>query len=1399
LDERVADDAARRLEERFHHAGHSAGARFMSELDAAMNTNDLDRAVSALGTRVGHGLGTAMTAAFAGSAALVGTLAGIGDQFEQINRGIMSTTDVSGAALEGLKSSAIDVAGSVSTSLKTLGNDMGILASRLGLIGEAAQPALKQLTGQIEELHERFGKFNADAFAGAMVEFGVAGRDAVNVLASLVESSRHFGADLGTVTTSVAQFGSILTELGLNAEQSGRMIAELTAQHVPLSQAIAGLESAEKAAAKAGQPLPEFLDRLSKSAEYYVSIGRQDLANELSLGVAGQRRWAQAKQAFEDFLKVRRAGPDAFGASPESTDSYIKQTETLKDRFVQLRNQIESALAPVALNVVDDLSHKFDNFIAWLNSHQEDFRRFFETGAGVAMSLLTTLGDLAALLGRHPQLIGAVVAAFAAWKGITAIAEMVTAIRTISTLLGTQIPKAAAEAAAANVVAANTSADAWAKAGTATGAFLGTILKIAAVVEALKFIGGTDLGKKLGLGEPEPSAQDQDWHWGPIPFKDPYGWEKKLPGMRPPKNAETPGTATHTPPPGSTGSFYGDWYRQQGFGPPSTPSAPPPPPSPPGVPPPDLLTPEALASGGAGGKGKAPKAPEAPEVPYGPSYTAPPLPGETSQHFSARGGLLEAQHKVEEDRARLNQLESSNNATQDQIQKIRNKLVEDQRAEYEARMRLAEQEKQATTAGTRQLKETGDALQQVGAQLDQDFGISKGLPGIAENLTKFLANLAAAPVIGALSGVSAAIGGPTHGAGGLIGAAALGGAFGPQYTPAALGAAAGGGQGGGAGQGSAGVGSGGVGSFSTPSSYPGSVSSPAELQAAGGRVGALYQFAEALQGTPYSQALRNDCSGMVSQLASVALGLPPPAAGQRFNTTNEGQWLTQHGFQMGSPPPGVQAFSVGWNPAPGNAGHTAATLPGGVHAEQGGSNSSFTLGPKAAGGESSQFPMHAYLPMGIPSFDSGGAVPAVLHEGEHVLTKSDVSALGGQAGVYAMRAALPHFDGGGSVGTPQIGPFPVPDSVAKQAPFGISGGGLLGVPFGDSGKGLLGNAFGESGKGLLGAVHFDGGGEVSPFVPPSIPSGASVSKPTSLGGLLGVGAPQGPKQPTPLPPPVLKAMTDTPQVGPFPVPPGVKGKADEIQKARGPAGPADKKPPGQAGPAEAGPPIKVPKLPGEVGPPPPPAPPGGPEPGPTLKGGAAPPQGYGEGFKIEGGLIGVLESLPATALQAAGAAGGAMGGPGGSAGGSAASSAISALMNIGIQELNRGIGALAQGAGAIGSGILQTWLPTGASDLATQSWLTRFASGIIGAKPQLPNVAGPKQGPAGLTPEQAAQAGGGGAAHGVGGAPGPGGARDSSAPLINIQGGYHNHAGVDAGAKALTDQAIVMSGTIGAR
>lgn len=352
------------------------------------------------------------------------------------------------------------------------------------------------------------------------------------------------------------------------------------------------------------------------------------------------------------------------------------------------------------------------------------------------------------------------------------------------------------------------------------------------------------------------------------------------------------------------------------------------------------------------------------EVPYPAGYGGPAMAGETKEQYDRRQAVLKAQHDQSQALARLQQTMADPAHTAEQLTAANNDLAEANKNLQDALLGVNDQTGKAA-----------DALGDFGVKLDQDFGISKGLPGLAENLVRFLGSLAFAPAMGAMRGVQAGLGFPggnVGGASGLIGMAALanlppgsqlqGGAWQPGAFP--------GGPPGGPslyptsqpGGSPFAVTPGGQ---FAPASYNtniGSVNTPADLAAGGNRVSALYALASSLQGTPYSQALRNDCSGMVSQLAAAAVGLPPPPASERFNTTNEGQWLAAHGFQPGIGPPG--SFQVGWNPAPGNAGHTAATLPGGVNVEQGGANSSFTMGPGAQGGYSDQFPMHAYLPMG---------------------------------------------------------------------------------------------------------------------------------------------------------------------------------------------------------------------------------------------------------------------------------------------------------------------------------------------------------------------------------------------------------------------------------------------------
>lgn len=183
-----------------------------------------------------------------------------------------------------------------------------------------------------------------------------------------------------------------------------------------------------------------------------------------------------------------------------------------------------------------------------------------------------------------------------------------------------------------------------------------------------------------------------------------------------------------------------------------------------------------MVTGGGGGKASLPPAPVLP-LQY--SSTA----GLPSSIANATTSLDDARHEVAEKEARLHQLEQTNVATADDITKAHNDLTKAQQNQLRAEQSLTDARVNATKQATKQMGKLSSDLDDMGAKLDKDFGISKGLGGIVENAVKALGNILAAPFLQALGFVEKA--NPNEGSG-LVGMMAANGVFGAQYTPAML-------------------------------------------------------------------------------------------------------------------------------------------------------------------------------------------------------------------------------------------------------------------------------------------------------------------------------------------------------------------------------------------------------------------------------------------------------------------------------------------------------------------------------------------------------------------------------------------------------------------------------------
>lgn len=425
-------------------------------------------------------------------------------------------------------------------------------------------------------------------------------------------------------------------------------------------------------------------------------------------------------------------------------------------------------------------------------------------------------------------------------------------------------------------------------------------------------------------------------------------------------------------------------------------------------------------------------------VPLDPAFASGPRPGQSSAEYSAESTYLDAQQKKAQALAEEQQLMASGTATANELTAAHNEVIRAQQNENEAALRLSEAYAKTSEQGAKMSGKLGE----IGASLDADLGISKGLAGVAENITRFVANLAFAPMIGALKGVQASTGVDSSKAGsGLIGMAAAAAGYG---MPTAPGQAA-------------------------PLAVAGgrAVGGPPIAATGNANLNAMFALAQRASGGRHGWGASDlvnglaDCSGAVSDLYEVLrTGTSTPA--RAFDTTAfaSDAEAAKLGFLPGYMP---GAFNVGVNPYPGKSGHMAATLPNGVNFESGGSGNGIRYGGDAAGALDPQFDKQYYMPVGGVAMT--GAAASV--GGQSFPVPLPVTIVGG--GMGSPNISIGEGAGAGAAGGQQAPSTTSPGRTTTAAPGGF------GVPSGGGGMGT-----GSLGPGAAGVPQALGGGGAAP-------------------------------------------------------------------------------------------------------------------------------------------------------------------------------------------------------------------------------------------------------------------------------------------------------------------------------
>ncbi|APU93019.1 tape measure protein [Mycobacterium phage Bubbles123] len=925
----------------------------LDERAAAVAAKNIEREMAAAGARGGSAAGRAIGENVGREAAAAGRNAG-----EQLSREVDRATKAAGSRIvDGFAANGVSAGRGFGSSFSSS------LASSLPVAGRFSS-ALSGYEGAASKAGALAGRALGTAFTAAAT--GIIGAASVALFKGFdryksLDATSHRLAAMGNsaeqVKTIMSDINEVVVGTPIALDEAAKAATQFLAGGVKQGRPLqAALTAIADAAGASGQKFGD----LAVIFNQVFNKGKLQAEEMLQLNERGINVQAALQKEFgltsAEIQKMSKDGTISFGMLVQAIEGQFGgMSKKLADTVDGALSNMNAAVGRVGANFIsalfgdpldttegpgalaksiNNVTDKLNDLNAWIVAHKDEIKDAFEGAVETAQDLWDALSSVVEMLDRIGISVGDVVTAFMAWKAIAGVTALTQSLSTVSTTLAGLPATADKSAKGISAALSRVAVPAWL-------AFL-VAQNGPEIEQAIQnAIPGADswnhsntpdqLGRRArewwdrniqgGTGvDPQPSPLPQ-LGGGPGPGTPTVG------GIPIPGLADTNSNGPASP----FGNLPGqvpldvsveDRRGRRGGGGAAADAGPDGPLA-------DLFP---GAAGSADGSSSGPKLPDAPVLPY--DTTLPPgIPGmpQDAAVFSAESSYLDARHKLAEKRARAAQLEQSTEATEEDRLKARNDVIEAERDLQAAEMRMGEARANQYEKLTKQTDQHAKDLGQIGAQLDQDFGISKGLAGIAENITKFVANLAAAPLLGQLQAISAYS--PTQGGHGLMGVLGAQGVFGPQYQnnqydrgsyPSA---------------GAAGV------SMTPIGAYPGDAALLASVPA--GRYSQT-GIADLTKGI-------GDCSSAVEDLVNILDGRP--TGGRSLATGNADQWLTEHGFIKGMGGPGD--FRVGFN-----ASHMQATLPGGTPFNWGTDEAAARRGIGGTGADDPAFTSHYYRPIG---------------------------------------------------------------------------------------------------------------------------------------------------------------------------------------------------------------------------------------------------------------------------------------------------------------------------------------------------------------------------------------------------------------------------------------------------
>jgi hypothetical protein len=333
----------------------------------------------------------------------------IGETFENIQRQIIVKAPGISGAFTDMMGDIKAVAAQTSASL----TDVGDAATGLGLRlkGALNDSQLRDVVLDVVDAQKMLGqKVDTSAFVASMHALNIPLQQADSWFNQLFNISRATGVPLNELVKTLQQNGAALHEFNIPAGAAAALMAEMSEHGISTQKSMRGLMAAGKEAAKEGKSLPDFLKDTIAQMEHFRDVGNKVAELKIAERAFGPRAALDFLNAINQGVVSLDALSQAFDAPTDKASDLYRKTETLSDRFGELKNQATIALSDIATSLNEHLGDGLKEVGEWVKTHGATIIGWLETfgdiGLYVSGELVKGFGELSTIFGGIGRMVG---------------------------------------------------------------------------------------------------------------------------------------------------------------------------------------------------------------------------------------------------------------------------------------------------------------------------------------------------------------------------------------------------------------------------------------------------------------------------------------------------------------------------------------------------------------------------------------------------------------------------------------------------------------------------------------------------------------------------------------------------------------------------------------------------------------------------------------------------------------------------------------------------------------------------------------------------------------------------------------------------------------------------------